>query len=52
LNDRDPVVYAASDAKITNVRFLNGNIVEATSTEGQAQWDVATGNLITNIVGR
>ncbi len=52
LTDRDPVVYAASSAKITGVRFLNGTVVEATSTEGLAQWDVATGNLITNIVSR
>jgi WD40 repeat protein len=52
LNDRDPAVYAASSAKITSVRFLNGNVVEAISSEGQAQWDVATGNLVTNIVSR
>ncbi|MBI1280744.1 MAG: hypothetical protein GC179_21650 [Anaerolineaceae bacterium] len=52
LSDRDPVVYAASEAKITSVHFLNGNIIEATSSEGQAQWDVATGNLVTNIVSR
>lgn len=52
LNDRDPVIYAASDAKITSVRFLNGSTVEAVSTEGVAQWDVVTGNIITNIVSR
>ena len=52
LTDRDPMVYAASSAKITSVRFLNSNVVEATSTEGQAQWDVVTGNLVTNIVSR
>ncbi|MBA3873080.1 MAG: hypothetical protein H0X30_28435 [Anaerolineae bacterium] len=52
LNDRDPMVYAASSAKITNVRFLNGNVVEATSSEGQAQWDVASGKVVTNIVSR
>ncbi len=52
LSDRNPVVYAGSSAKITSVRFLNGNVVEASSSEGQAQWDVATGNLVTNIVSR
>jgi hypothetical protein len=52
LSDRNPVVYTASSAKITSVRFLNGNVVEAVSSEGQAQWDVATGNLVTNIVSR
>ncbi len=52
LNDRDPIVYAASSAKITSVRFVNGSIVEATSSEGQAQWDVVTGNAVTNIVSR
>ncbi|MCA0454682.1 MAG: WD40 repeat domain-containing protein [Chloroflexi bacterium] len=52
LNDRDPVIYAASDARITSVRFLNGSTVEAVSTEGIAQWDVVSGNIITNVASR
>jgi WD40 repeat protein len=52
LSERKPMVYAGSDAKITTVQFVNNSIVQTTSTEGSAQWDVATGNVVTNIVSR
>ena len=48
LSDRKPVVYAGSDAKITAVQFVNNSIVQTSSSEGSAQWDVATGNVVTD----